>query len=103
VVRLSDGEGDARRHAKEADLDGLEAHLVPIQPGQIIDTSDLERLFAACWDQFSGDYGGMEGDRLLGRMEDVTWEPPVRHTGRRHPTRDDWCGVSPSRKASGGR
>jgi hypothetical protein len=55
----------------------LRAHLATVQPGRIIDTTDLERLLAACWDEFSGDYGGMEGYKLLGRMEDVTWEPPV--------------------------
>jgi hypothetical protein len=47
VVGLSDGEGGARRHAKKSDLDRLRAHLVTIQPGQNIDTCDLERLLAA--------------------------------------------------------
>jgi hypothetical protein len=58
-------------------VDHVRAYLATTQPGQITDTSDLERLLAACWDEFSGDYGGMEGYKLLGRMEDVTWEPPV--------------------------
>ena len=58
-------------------VDRLRAHLATVQPGKITDTSDLERLLAACWDEFSGDYGGMEGYKLLGRIEDVTWEPPI--------------------------
>jgi hypothetical protein len=38
--------------------------------------TDLDRLLAASWDEFTGDAGGMEGDKLLGRIEDVTWQPP---------------------------
>jgi hypothetical protein len=57
-------------------LDRLRAHLATKQPGTIIDTTDLERLLAASRDEFTGDDGGMEGNKLLGRMEDVTWQPP---------------------------
>ena len=46
-------------------------------PGQIPDPSDLERLLAACWHEFHGDNGGMTSDKLLGRMEEVVWEPPI--------------------------
>jgi hypothetical protein len=45
----------------ENEADRLRAHLAHIQPGQITDTTDLERLLAACWDELTGDYGGMEG------------------------------------------
>jgi hypothetical protein len=66
-------------------VDRLRAHLATIQPGELADTTDLERLLAASWDEFSGDDGGMEGYKLLGRMEDVTWEPPVvRFSVERH-------------------
>lgn len=58
-------------------LDRLRAHLASIQPGKMTEKSDLEALLAACWDEFTGDHGGMEGYKLMGRMEDVTWEPPV--------------------------
>jgi hypothetical protein len=34
-------------------------------------------LLAACWQEFNGDDGGMSGDKLLGRMEEVIWEPPT--------------------------
>jgi hypothetical protein len=64
-------------HAKKAALDRLRAHLATIVPGKITDTTDLEPLLAACWGEFSGDYGGMEGYKLLGRIEDVTWGPPT--------------------------
>jgi len=66
-------------------VDLLRAHLATIQPGELADTTDLERLLAACWDQFSGDYGGMDGYKLLGRTEDVTWLPPkLTFTIERH-------------------
>ena len=58
-------------------MDRLRTYLRTVQPGKITDTTGLERLLAACWDEFSGDYGGMEGYKLLGRMESVTWQPPL--------------------------
>ena len=42
------------------------AHLATILPGKITDTSDLERLLTASWDEFSGDYGGMEATSSWG-------------------------------------
>jgi hypothetical protein len=55
----------------------LGAYLRATRPGQIADTTDLELLPAACRDELSGNLGGMQGYRLPGRKEDVTWEPPV--------------------------
>jgi hypothetical protein len=46
-------------------------------PGPIPDPGDLERLLAACWHEFQGEGGGMTGHKLLGRMEEVTWAPPI--------------------------
>jgi hypothetical protein len=78
VAKLSENEG-------MTGADRLRAHLAHIPPGQISDTTDLERLLAACWDEFTGDYGDMAAYKLLGRMEDVTWEPPVLNfTVERH-------------------
>ncbi len=54
-------------------VDRLRAHPATIQPGELADTADLERLLATSWDEFTGDYGGMEGYKLLGRIEDVAW------------------------------
>jgi hypothetical protein len=66
-------------------LDRLRAHLATTQPGELADTSDLERPLAASWDEFTGDHGGMEGYKLLGRIENVTWQPPkVAFTVERH-------------------
>lgn len=56
-------------------MNDLVKYLESLQTGSISDTSELERLLAICWDQFEGDYGGMEDYKLLGRMEDVTWDP----------------------------
>jgi hypothetical protein len=61
----------------ETGVDRLRIYLATLPPGPISDPAALERLLAACWDEFTGDYGGMEGYKLLGRMEDVTWGPPV--------------------------
>jgi hypothetical protein len=55
----------------------LRAHLGTVPPGPIPDPGDLERHLAACWQEFRGDNGGMTGQKLLGRMEEVVWEPPV--------------------------
>jgi hypothetical protein len=66
-------------------VDRLRAHLATVQPGELADTADLERLLAASWDEFTGDDGGMAGYKLLGRIEDVTWQPPkLTFTIERH-------------------
>src|SRR5262245_47135423 len=60
-------------------------YLVTISPGPIPDPADLERLLAACWPEFTGDDGGMTGEKLLGRMEEVVWQPPgLSFTVERH-------------------
>lgn len=58
-------------------VDLLRTYLATVQPGKITDTTNLGPLLAACWDEFTGDDGGMEGSKLLSRMEDVTWQPPL--------------------------
>jgi hypothetical protein len=68
-------------------VDRLRACLATMPPGPVTDTTDLERLLADCWDEFTGDDGGMESFKLLNRMEHVTWTPPklvftiARHGG----------------------
>jgi hypothetical protein len=67
------------------DVCRLRAHLATVQPGDLADTADLECLLAASWDEFTGDDGGMAGYKLLGRIEDVTWQPPkLTFTIQRH-------------------
>jgi len=58
-------------------IDKLQQFLATIPPGSITDTTELARLLADAWNQFTGDGGGMEGRKLLGRMEDVAWNPPL--------------------------
>lgn len=53
-------------------------YLSTMSPGQIADVGQLDSLLAACWDQFDGGNAeGMESYKLLGRMESISWNPPV--------------------------
>lgn len=56
--------------------DEFRRHCTSLQPGPVADVATVERLLAAAWDDLSGDDGGMSGEKLLGRMEAVSWEPP---------------------------
>ena len=58
-------------------MECLMTYLKQTHEGEIADTAELEELLAECWDEFAGDYGGMEPHKLLGRMEDVLWRPPI--------------------------
>lgn len=58
-------------------ISDLQALLAAIPPGPISDTSQLESVLAACWDEFGCHEGGMRGEKLHGRMENVTWSPPI--------------------------
>ena len=58
-------------------IDNLHDLLANIPPGPVGNTTDLERLLADCWPEFKGDDGGMEGWKLLGRMEEVVWKLPI--------------------------
>jgi hypothetical protein len=55
----------------------LYAHLSQIGPGDITDTSEVERLLAVAWDDLLRDDGGIESYKLFNRMEYVTWTPPL--------------------------
>ena len=48
--------------------------MVTTPPGPIPNPTALERLLAVCGHEFTGDDGGMTGDKLLGRMEAVVWQ-----------------------------
>jgi hypothetical protein len=58
-------------------MNDLRAFLETIAPGTISETTELERLLAASWHELDCREGGMEGCKLHGRMEDVSWTPPV--------------------------
>lgn len=45
-------------------MTSLKQFMDNIPPGQIQDTTELEKKLAECWDQLSGDEGGMEGYKL---------------------------------------
>lgn len=49
-----------------------------LPPGPISDTTEIERPLADCWTEFIGhDENGMEPYKLIGRMENVEWQPPI--------------------------
>jgi hypothetical protein len=59
-------------------LNRLRALLRDVEPWPVADASSLEGLLVGCWEQFAGgEAHGMSGDKLLGRMEEVTWAPPL--------------------------
>lgn len=67
-------------------VEQLKGVLAAVEPGEVSDVGNLEQLIASCWDDLdgSGD-GGMEGYKILDRMEQVYWEPPIlRFTIERH-------------------
>src|SRR5437773_808275 len=81
-------------------LDQLQRHCAALPPGPVANVATVERLLAACWHEFGGDDGGMEGYKLLNRMEAVTWNSPIltfridRHgetvLGSTRARRDEW-------------
>lgn len=42
-----------------------------------IPSAVVEKLLAAGWHDLEGDHGGMTADKLLGRMENPVWQPPL--------------------------
>jgi hypothetical protein len=52
--------------------------LANVPPGPVAGDLGLDRALAGCWDGFRGsDEGGMESYKLLRRMENVWWRPPI--------------------------
>lgn len=59
-------------------VDDVDRALANLQPREVVESSGLDRLLAVHWAELRGsDDGGMEGYKLLGRMERVRWQPPV--------------------------
>ncbi|HVX13053.1 MAG TPA: hypothetical protein VHC22_17855 [Pirellulales bacterium] len=48
--------------------------------------SQIDNMLSACWDKLDGaNEGGMQGHKLIGRMENVEWQPPfLSFTIERH-------------------
>ena len=55
----------------------LQNHLTSLPPGLVEDTGALVRLLAEEWKSLQGsEAGGMQADKLFGRCEKLTWQPP---------------------------
>lgn len=54
-------------------------YLSSLPTGSLSDTTNLEVLLSSCWNELgqSTDTHNMAGDKLIGRMESVVWEPPI--------------------------
>jgi hypothetical protein len=67
-------------------LKELQEMLRGLQPGEVSDPAPVATLLAKCWDELPGsEDAGMRGYKLLGRMEDVRWDPPtIRFAIERH-------------------
>ncbi len=56
----------------------LRSILNRLVPGAIAEAGQVERTLADCWTEFVGyDENGMAGHKLIGRMENVEWRPPI--------------------------
>lgn len=60
------------------EMNNLRDYLNSMPAGKITDICTVEHLLAQCWDQFKGcDEGGMAEYKLLGRTENMEWDPPI--------------------------
>jgi hypothetical protein len=58
-------------------MEELMDYLNNLEPGPVKETTRLEHLLADAWDDLGGDEAGMVGHKLIGRMENIEWQPPV--------------------------
>jgi len=58
-------------------LESLREYLLALPLGPIEDATKCEVLLADAWLELDTDYGGLSGRKLIGRMEDVKWNPPL--------------------------
>jgi hypothetical protein len=57
---------------------GFQEFMRGVPPGEVRDPRELAEQLAACWDGLSGGAEeSMSGRKLIARMEDVTWAPPI--------------------------
>ncbi len=65
-------------HSEGEAIAALWDYLDGLAPGQVRNTGRLETLVAPCWEDLPGSSdGGMESNKLFGRMESVEWSPPL--------------------------
>lgn len=56
----------------------MKSYLNSKQPGPLDDEERVETLLVDAWDELDGSAdGGMESYKLRGRMESLTWNPPI--------------------------
>src|SRR5438876_3187016 len=60
----------------------LREFLSTLEPGEINDEeaiASVSSLVASSWEEFSvdGGGGGMKADKVLDRLEEIEWEPPL--------------------------
>lgn len=72
-------------------IEFLRARLTDLPPGPMARSVELEDLLAEAWDGLAGSRdGGMQADKLRGRLESIEWSPPIlkfdieRHGGTVH-------------------
>lgn len=59
-------------------METLINYLKNVDPGLILETQQLERVLASNWYEFEGvEIESMENWKVLYRMENVVWQPPV--------------------------
>jgi hypothetical protein len=60
-------------------LETLRSFVQSLKPGEIADRAPLEERLSQCWHELKleGDEGGMDGYKLIGRMDNVVWNPPL--------------------------
>ena len=59
-------------------MENMKATLTALPAGEVPETLGLDGLLAGCWENLDGsDSAGMNGAKLLGRMERVRWNPPI--------------------------
>ena len=58
-------------------LESLTEYLFALQSGPIEDATRCEVLLADAWQELETDYGALSGRKLIGRMEDIRWNPPL--------------------------
>lgn len=58
-------------------IEELREFLQRLPMGPVQERSEAEPLLDSCWDHLVGDDGGMQGYKLVGRMENTVWDPPI--------------------------
>jgi hypothetical protein len=55
----------------------LQKVMSTMPPGDVADPAGIDEMLASCWEGLNRHDGGMAGYKLIGRMEEVKWNPPI--------------------------